>query len=179
MYNLHQRIAMAIMKISTWYLCFALAGACAVSQSAELDKQNPVHSFSATDCEISIVGGGPAGLYMAYQLGPIYHDKVCLFEKESRLGGRIYDISKNSQSEQGPLIAVGGRRVMEGQEVLFKLAKDLDLELEKPDLEAELIFARGLYSTNPDDFVVLYPGVEFDQTKGDAPTQLLQRLRES
>jgi len=170
---------MAIMKISTWYLCFALAGACAVSQSAELDKQNPVHSFSATDCEISIVGGGPAGLYMAYQLGPIYHDKVCLFEKESRLGGRIYDISKNSQSEQGPLIAVGGRRVMEGQEVLFKLAKDLDLELEKPDLEAELIFARGLYSTNPDDFVVLYPGVEFDQTKGDAPTQLLQRLLDS
>jgi len=62
---------------------------------------------------------------------------------------------------------------------LFKLAQDLGIELEKPNLEKELIFARGMYSTNPDDFVALYPGIEFDQAKGDAPTQLLRRLIDS
>ncbi len=134
---------------------------------------------STHGCEISIVGGGPAGLYMAFRLGPIFKDKVCLFEKENRLGGRIFDISKDSESQEGPFIAVGGRRVMEGQEILFKLAEELGLPLEKPALEAELIFARGLYSTNPDDFVKLYPGLDVDMAAGDAPMQLLRALLNS
>lgn len=149
------------------------------SHAEDIDRKKSGELLPTLACEVSIVGGGPAGLYMAYQLGPLYKSKVCLFEKENRLGGRIYDIGKGPDQQQGPLIAVGGRRVMEGQHVLFKLAQDLGIELEKPKLENELIFARGLYSTNPDDFVVLYPGIKFDQAKGDAPTQLLRRLLDS
>lgn len=129
-------------------------------------------------CEISIIGGGPAGLYMAYKLGPIYKDKLCLFEKESRLGGRIYDVSKDPNSSDGPYFAVGSRRVMETQVVLFDLAKELGITLEVPSPAKQLIYAKGMYSLNPNDFVKLYPGVSFDasNTAEDAPTQLLQRL---
>lgn len=135
-------------------------------------------ALTTIDCEISIVGGGPAGLYMAYRLGPIYKDRVCLFEKENRLGGRIYDVSKDPQSLNGPYIAAGGRRVMETQVVLFDLAQELGINLETPELEKELIYAKGLYSLNPNDFVGLYPGVSFDitNTNEDAPTQLLRHL---
>lgn len=86
-------------------------------------------ALTTIDCEISIVGGGPAGLYMAYRLGPIYKDRVCLFEKENRLGGRIYDVSKDPLALNGPYIAVGGRRVMETQVVLFNLAEELGINL--------------------------------------------------
>jgi protoporphyrinogen oxidase len=163
-------------QISIWILFFALSGLSVFSQAKDLIQQDSEKRLPTLECDVSIIGGGPAGLYMAYQLGPLYRNQVCLFEKENRLGGRIYDIGKDPQQPQGPLIAVGGRRVMEGQNVLFKLAHDLGIELEKPNLEKELIFARGFYSTNPDDFVALYPGIEFDQAKGDAPTQLLRRL---
>ncbi len=170
---------MQIKKLSVWILFCALSGLSHFARAENLIKKDSENPLPSLECEISIIGGGPAGLYMAYQLGPLYKNKVCVFEKENRLGGRIYDIGKDPQQPQGPLIAVGGRRVMEGQNVLFKLAQDLGIELEKPSLEKELIFARGMYSTNPDDFVVLYPGVEFDQAKGDAPTQLLRRLLDS
>lgn len=174
-----RHIAMQIKKLSVWILLYVLSCLSLISQAGDIGKKDSEKPLPALDCDYSIIGGGPAGLYIAYQLGPLYKDKVCLFEKENRLGGRIYDIGKDLNQLQGPLIAVGGRRVMEGQDVLFKLAHDLGIELEKPSLEKELIFARGLYSTNPDDFVVLYPGIEFDQEKGDAPTQLLRRLLES
>ena len=170
---------MHITKLSVWILFFALSGVSDFSRAEDLAKKDAEKLLPTLECEISIVGGGPAGLYMAYQLGPLYKNKICVFEKESRLGGRLYDISKDPQQPQGLLIAVGGRRVMEGQNVLFTLAQDLGIELEKPNLEKELIFARGMYSTNPDDFVALYPGIEFDQAKGDAPTQLLRRLIDS
>ena len=45
-----------------------------------------------TDCDVAIVGGGLAGLYMAESL--LRHKKetkVCVFERDTRLGGRIYD----------------------------------------------------------------------------------------
>lgn len=151
----------------------------AFAQKSESPEQLSAETTPTLSCEISIVGGGAAGLFMAYQLGPVYKNKVCLFEKENRLGGRIYDIDKNGQTDDGPFIAMGARRVMNTQDVVFKLAVDLGLELETPVLEAQLIFARGLYSTNPDDFVSLYPGVEFDRKRGDAPTQLLQLLLNS
>jgi protoporphyrinogen oxidase len=170
---------MQIHKLLIWMLLFTLSGLSAFTQAKEHVQQKSAELLPLLDCEVSIVGGGPAGLYMAYQLGPLYKSKVCVFEKENRLGGRIYDIGKDPQDPKGPVIGVGGRRVMEGQVVLFKLAQDLGIELEKPNLEKELIYARGLYSTNPDDFVVLYPGVEFDAVKGDAPTQLLRILLNS
>ncbi|XP_078374120.1 achacin-like isoform X3 [Oculina patagonica] len=44
------------------------------------------------DCDVGIVGGGISGLYMAESL--LRHKKetkVCVFERDTRLGGRIYD----------------------------------------------------------------------------------------
>lgn len=44
------------------------------------------------DCDVGIVGGGLAGLYMAESL--LRHQKetkVCVFERDTRLGGRVYD----------------------------------------------------------------------------------------
>jgi len=164
-----------IASIRFLFVCSAISllQACASSPSDE-------HSSALTtlDCEISIVGGGPAGLYMAYQLGSVYKDRVCVFETDNRLGGRIYDVSKDPKSLEGPFIALGGRRVMETQIVLFDLAEKLGISLEIPESAKELIYARGLYSTDPNDFVGLYPGVSFDSsnTKEDAPTQLLRRL---
>ena len=55
-------------------------------------------------CDVAIVGGGIAGLYMAESL--LRHKKetnVCLFEKSQRLGGRIYD----HVFPQVPDVAVG------------------------------------------------------------------------
>lgn len=138
----------------------------------------PGSSETAT-CEVAIVGGGAAGLHTAYRLGPELGARVCLFERNERLGGRIYDVAKDPDSPDGPYIAVGARRVMQGQEVLFKLAAELGIELQKPQEKADLIFARGLFSTNKDDFAKLYPGIEFDAAKGDAETQLLEALLKS
>lgn len=43
-------------------------------------------------CDVAIVGGGIGGLFMAESL--LRHKKetdVCVFERHSRLGGRLYD----------------------------------------------------------------------------------------
>jgi phytoene dehydrogenase-like protein len=46
------------------------------------------------------VGGGVGGLHTAFRLGPQLN-KVCLFEKEDRLGGRVYDVSRDPDGEIG------------------------------------------------------------------------------
>jgi ribulose 1,5-bisphosphate synthetase/thiazole synthase len=72
---------MQIKKLSAWILFFVLSVLSAFSYSEDLNTKNSGQLLPILDCNISIVGGGPAGLYMAYQLGPLYKDKVCLFEK--------------------------------------------------------------------------------------------------
>ena len=43
-------------------------------------------------CDVVVVGGGISGMYMAETLMRMKkEDSVCLFEKDSRFGGRIYD----------------------------------------------------------------------------------------
>ena len=84
-------------------------------------------------CKITIVGGGPSGVYTAMRLGEKHGQEVCLFEKEHKLGGRLNDIRKNPKSQKGPLIAIGGRRVMTSQKLMFKLAKEVGVKLERPE----------------------------------------------
>jgi len=135
-------------------------------------------------CDIVIVGGGVGGLHTAYRLGALYKSRVCLFEKEARLGGRIYDIPRPMGGDQdgvsdSPLIGVGARRVMIGQDVVFALAKELGITLDKPLTGADLVFARGQYATNKDDFAPLYPGLVYDHQASDIETQLLEQLLRS
>ena len=43
-------------------------------------------------CDVVVVGGGISGMYMAETLMRMNkEDNVCLFEKDSRFGGRNYD----------------------------------------------------------------------------------------
>ena len=44
-------------------------------------------------CDVVVVGGGISGMYMAETLMRMKkEDNVCLFEKESRFGGRDFDV---------------------------------------------------------------------------------------
>ncbi|WNG44730.1 NAD(P)/FAD-dependent oxidoreductase [Archangium minus] len=61
-------------------------------------------------CEIRLVGGGPAGTYMAYRLAPRFGAGVCLFEKEAEVGGRLRD-----ETLGGVRVGWGARRVNDSQ----------------------------------------------------------------
>ena len=115
-------------------------------------------SRSALDCGVAIVGGGAAGLHTAYRLAADYGSRVCLFEKESYLGGRIHDLSRN---EGGPYIGTGARRIMEGQSVVFALADELGITYESVPWQDDLINARGFAAYNSDDLnAQAYPLVD-------------------
>jgi hypothetical protein len=160
------------MHLLIWSLVlFYLAGCKTSSSSQSLSKYK-----ASTQCEVAIVGGGVAGLHTAFRLGASLGDKVCLFEKESRLGGRIYDTTFKDEDINGPYIAVGGRRVMESQHVLMDLAKELRIELQRPIPPKELIYARGIFSFQKDDFLKAYPKLEVDRSKGGFEGQLYNKL---
>ena len=49
-------------------------------------------SLRPMSCDVVVVGGGISGMYMAETLMRMKkEDNVCLFEKDSRFGGRNYD----------------------------------------------------------------------------------------
>jgi monoamine oxidase len=130
------------------------------------------------NCEVAIVGGGAGGLHTAFRLGPKLGSKVCLFEKENELGGRIYDVSYDADNPDAPRMGVGARRIMETQTVLFNLAAELGLQLETPPLGTDLIQVRGKTSFSKDDFVSLYPGLPLkDNPDTDQETWLYDQLR--
>lgn len=134
----------------------------------------------AEGCDIAIIGAGVGGLHTAYRLAPQHGNKVCVFEKEDRIGGRLYDIGKTPEDEAaGLVVGNGGRRIVETQSVLFALAKELEISYDTPDTGADIIFAKGMYGTSTDDFAKLYPGLKYDPIKPDIETQLLKQLIDS
>ena len=49
-------------------------------------------SLTPMSCDVVVVGGGISGMYMAETLMRMKkEDNVCLFEKDSRFGGRNHD----------------------------------------------------------------------------------------
>jgi hypothetical protein len=101
-------------------------------------------------CDIAILGGGAGGLHTAFRLGPKLGNKVCLFEKEDRLGGRIYDVRKNDNDPNSPVFGLGALRIMETQDVVFALAKELGITYETVGFENDLIIARGTSAGDSD-----------------------------
>ena len=136
-----------------------LAAALAVSACTISDSSSNNDALNAdVDCEVAIVGGGPAGLYLAFRLTPTLGDKVCLFEKEAQLGGRIRDESTGDAS--GPWIGTGARRLQENQTNVFALATELGITFEKPELGTDLIEANGKVSYAKNDYAAFYPNMK-------------------
>ncbi|MBL9105997.1 MAG: FAD-dependent oxidoreductase [Myxococcales bacterium] len=133
----------------------------------------------ALDCEVAIVGGGAAGVYTAYRLAPELGERVCLFEKEAHLGGRMHDVTFDG-GEDGPRVGTGARRIMENQLDMFALADELGVELETPPLGSDLINARGLYGFSRDALLPAYPALQGPLDADDATdreTELYDVLR--
>lgn len=143
--------------------------ACEPSDDARGTEREDIH------CDVAIVGGGAGGLHTAYRLGAELGEDVCLFEKEARLGGRIYDVSKDGGSE-GPWIGVGARRVMEGQDVVLGLADELGIELEAAPYRDDVIQTRGQTGYSSDELNTLaFPLLPDD---ADKEVELYDLLRE-
>ncbi len=122
------------------------------------------YALTSLSCHVAIVGGGPGGVHTAYQLAKLPKDNpdsnVCLFEKETKVGGRLDDVALNP-SRPDLVFGVGGLRVMETQNYLFKLAADLAIPLEEAPFPDDLISARGFRGFNSDQLNKrAYPLVE-------------------
>lgn len=130
-------------------------------------------------CKVAIVGGGVGGLHTAFRLGTTLGKDVCLFEKETELGGRIHDVALNPSDPTSPRFGTGARRVMETQTVLFDLAKELGLTLDTPPEGADLINARGVFAFGKDDIKnAAYPTIPTIAAAGtDHETWLYDTLR--
>src|SRR5690606_24757239 len=116
----------------------------------------------AAQCDIAVVGGGVAGLHTALRLAERMGPRVCLFEQDACLGGRVYDIPASDEQASGPFVQLGARRIMEGQSVLVQLAQELGIALQKPEMLEELGYTRGMYATNNDAFIRVFPGLDVD-----------------
>ncbi len=140
------------MRIIPCLLFAALLG-CAGRSPRRLDTQN-----DSIRCEIGIVGGGPAGVYLSYRLAPRYGDGVCLFEKEATLGGRIRDEELDA-SPRPVHVGTGARRVNVTQDFVRALGRELGIEFQTPEPRAQLIQHQGRFGYSSEAFVDLYPGL--------------------
>lgn len=137
-----------------------LATGCETTDKSKGDGESDGHehdsgtggepSGNKLTCDVIIVGGGAAGLHTAFRLGPDMGKDVCLFEKEDRLGGRIYDVTKDG-SDKGPFVGLGAKRIMETQDVVFALADELGIEYQKAAWRDDVMTARGQRASNSDE----------------------------
>lgn len=111
------------------------------------------------NCEVTIIGGGAAGVYMAYRLSEKDPKRLCLFEKEAELGGRLRDEFLPSESLSPIWVGTGARRVNESQKFVLELGKELGIKFETPKKKKELIYTKGKHGHSPDDFKNDFPGL--------------------
>jgi hypothetical protein len=98
-------------------------------------------------CDVAVIGGGAGGLHTAFRLGSKLGKNVCLFEKENRLGGRIFDVSL---VPGGPVFGLGALRIMETQTVVFNLADELGITYVSAPFVDDRISARGFFAFDSD-----------------------------
>jgi monoamine oxidase len=66
-----------------------------------------------TGCDITIAGGGAGGMYSAWRLVKdvgVSGSTICIFEADTRLGGRIYSIRGQVRHAGQAVLARAGRR---------------------------------------------------------------------
>lgn len=74
--------------------------------------------------DYTIIGGGIAGLYTAYQISKKYpQSSILLLESQNRFGGRIYTY----HDKTGHNLEFGAGRFNENHRLLFELLEDLNL----------------------------------------------------
>lgn len=105
-------------------------------------------------CNVAVIGAGAGGLHTAYQLSKLPKSNplsnVCVFEKENRVGGRIYDVALDpSQPEK--VFGMGALRVMETQDYVFNLASELGIAMQQASFQDDVIQARGETAFTSDD----------------------------
>ncbi|KAK3711825.1 hypothetical protein QZH41_008973, partial [Actinostola sp. cb2023] len=109
------------------------------------------------DCQVTIIGGGISGLYMAYMLLKTKKESnVCIFENDPNLGGRIRDY----HFKQAPAvdIGLGAWRIDKKHNVMINLVKELGItQREWSFVEPSLIESRGVKANNHEDIKKAYP----------------------
>jgi len=101
-------------------------------------------SLRPMSCDVVVVGGGISGMYMAETLMRMKkEDTVCLFERDSRLGGRIYDY----RFSQAPNISIslGAWRVDREHKRVMALTKRLNIPMLKMDIKIAHWETRGVF----------------------------------
>ena len=81
---------------------------------------------------VAVVGGGVAGLTIAYRLSRAGH-AVTVYEASARFGGRMF--TKRGFNSEGMFCELGGELVDTGHEPLMALAKELGVGIQRLKLE--------------------------------------------
>ncbi|MCM0605759.1 MAG: FAD-dependent oxidoreductase [Xanthomonadaceae bacterium] len=84
-------------------------------------------SLGSSKQEVTVVGGGIAGLTSAYRLATAGFD-VSLFEAQARLGGRIFTLFNSNKN--GQFLELGGEFIDTDHKDILALARELGLEID-------------------------------------------------
>jgi len=106
-----------------------------------------------TKCKYLIVGGGPGGLYSAYQLKALGKD-VCVVEKEAIFGGKMQDVPGPPTNDGKPPKEFGtcGLRINESQKEMRCLAYELNVTLQESPFET-VTYTRGAWKRDSSEFI--------------------------
>src|SRR5262249_52843350 len=100
-----------------------LGGAAALAACTSMDGGESMPRPTGVS-EIAIVGGGVAGLTLAYRLAKA-GKRATIYEASGRLGGRMF--TKRDFNSQGMFCELGGELVDTNHEPLIKLCKELGI----------------------------------------------------
>jgi monoamine oxidase len=108
-------------------------------------EQNSMHAPHSKS--IAIIGAGASGLYLAYRLSQAGFDKVRLFEKRSRVGGRMHD--RIIQGHNTP-IALGALSFSDAHSLVRGLCAHLELPIGPLQVRRRGYALRGVRASGED-----------------------------